>query len=672
LWNNSKGMKFAALVAMFSLSVPLAAEQARGQRPAATTAAAPDQVAEAYAQFLLGHRLEDKDDEDGAIAAYKRAKELDPGAAEIPAELASLYLRLNNAQEAMSMAEQALKIAPANREANRVLGMVYAALSEAAQDNAPRGRGASRADDNAAKAIGHLELAIDRAGGEADPNVRATLARLYVRDGAYEKAIPILTDLVNREPNWQDGPTMLAEAYAGAGRLKDAILWLEQRTTDDPRLLPALADFYERERRWSDAASAYSRALQRAPRSTDLKTRYAAALLNAGGRDNLGKAREALTELTSSSSPNARALYLLSQAYRRLGDFKQAEASARRVIAQNNKSPWGYYALAESLEMRHQYQAVVDELAPVVASFRGKSDASFDVGILLPHLGFAYQELGQHDKAIAAFEDARKLAPNDPATAGYLIEANIAAKKYGAAVDAAKAALAQNPNDLRLTRLHAQALRHNGKADQGIALLEEAVRRHADEPLAYVSLAQAYSEADRGAQAVKVLQDAQAKFPTDDTIAFELGTVFDKQKKFADAESAFRQVLARDPENATALNYLGYMLAERGERLDESVTYLKKALQIEPENGSFLDSLGWAYFRSDKLDLAEDNLRRAADQLRTNSVIQDHYGDVLFKLGRYDEAIAAFTRALNGDGDSIDKSGIDRKIRAAKQKLSKK
>jgi len=665
-------MKFAALVAMFSLSVPLAAEQARGQRPAATTAAAPDQVAEAYAQFLLGHRLEDKDDEDGAIAAYKRARELDPGAAEIPAELASLYLRLNNAQEAMSMAEQALKIAPANREANRVLGMVYAALSEAAQDNAPRGRGASRADDNAAKAVGHLELAIDRAGGEADPNVRATLARLYVRNGAYEKAIPILTDLVNREPNWQDGPTMLAEAYAGAGRVKDAIVWLEQRTTDDPRLLPALADFYERERRWSDAASAYSRALQRAPRSTDLKTRYAAALLNAGGRDNLGKAREALTELTSSNSPNARALYLLSQAYRRLGDFKQAEASARRVIAQNNKSPWGYYALAETLEVRHQYQAVVDELAPVVASFRGKSDASFDVGILLPHLGFAYQELGQHDKAIAAFEDARKLAPNDPATAGYLIEANIAAKKYGAAVDAAKAALAQNPNDLRLTRLQAQALRHNGKADQGIALLEEAVRRHAEEPLAYVSLAQAYSEADRAAQAVKVLQDAQAKFPTDDTIAFELGTVFDKQKKFADAESAFRQVLARDPENATALNYLGYMLAERGERLDESVTYLKKALQIEPENGSFLDSLGWAYFRSDKLDLAEDNLRRAADQLRTNSVIQDHYGDVLFKLGRYDEAIAAFTRALNGDGDSIDKSGIDRKIRAAKQKLPKK
>jgi tetratricopeptide (TPR) repeat protein len=130
-------------------------------------------------------------------------------------------------------------------------------------------------------------------------------------------------------------------------------------------------------------------------------------------------------------------------------------------------------------------------------------------------------------------------------------------------------------------------------------------------------------------------------------------------------------VLDRDPKNAAALNYLGYMLAERGERLDESVGLLKRALQIDPDNGSFLDSLGWAYFKADKLDLAEDNLHRAAEQLRSNSVIQDHYGEVLFKLGHYDAAITAWTRALAGDGDSIDRSEIDKKIRAAKQKIKR-
>jgi tetratricopeptide (TPR) repeat protein len=669
-------MKLAVLIAACVVSISLAADAragmqggARGQRPATSTPQASDKTADAYAQFLLGHRFEENEDETAAIAAYKRAMELDPTAAEIPAQLAGLYLKQSKVQEAMAAADAALKIAPSNREANRVLGTVYAALSESTQG----GRGANQADDNLKKAIHHFELALEGATAESDPNVRATLARLYVRSDAYDKAIPLLTDLVNQEPGWQDGPLMLVEAYAGAGRSRDAIAWLEERTASDPRLLPALADFYERERRWSDAADAYGRALQRSPRDQAMKARYASALMNVGGRANIEKARTALAEIAAAArTPDPRTLYLLSQAQRRLGEFKEAEASARKVIAQNNRSPWGYYALAEALEGRRQYQSVIDELAPVIAANRDKADSSFDASILLPHLGFAYQEIGQPDKAIASFEEARKLSPDDPAVAGYLIEANIAAKKYTAAVDAAKSALAQHPDDLRLTRLQAQALRQDGKADQGIALLEDAIKHHEDDPVAYISLAQAYSDADRGAQAVKVLQDAQGKFPSDDGIAFELGSVFDKQKKFAEAESAFRQVLARDPENAIALNYLGYMLAERGERLDESVGYLKRALEVEPENPSYLDSLGWAYFKADKLDLAETNLKRAADQLKTNSVIQEHYGQVLFKLGRYDEAIAAWTRALAGDGDSIDKADVDKKIKAAKQKLPKK
>jgi tetratricopeptide (TPR) repeat protein len=92
---------------------------------------------------------------------------------------------------------------------------------------------------------------------------------------------------------------------------------------------------------------------------------------------------------------------------------------------------------------------------------------------------------------------------------------------------------------------------------------------------------------------------------------------------------------------------------------------------MEPDNGSYLDSLGWAYYKSDKLDLAVTNLQRAAEQLQANSVIQDHYGDVLFKLRRYNDAIAAWTRALAGDSESLDRVEIDKKVRAAK-KLFKK
>jgi tetratricopeptide (TPR) repeat protein len=289
--------------------------------------------------------------------------------------------------------------------------------------------------------------------------------------------------------------------------------------------------------------------------------------------------------------------------------------------------------------------------------------------MLLPHLAFAYQELGQFDRAIASFEEARKIAPNDPSIIGYLIQAQLAAKNYSAAAELARTARAQNPTDLRLARLESQALRRGGKVDQGLAILEEIAKGQTSDPAAHIALAQAYSEVNRPVQAVKVLQEAQLRFPEETAISFELGTVLDRQKKYAESETVFRQLIAREPDNAAALNYLGYMLAERGERLGESVGYLKRALAIDPENGSFLDSIGWAYFKDGQIDLAIENLKRAADQLLTNSVVQDHYGDALFKAGRFGDALEAWNRALSGDGDSVDRGDIDKKIRSAKQKL---
>src|SRR5438874_7870785 len=119
-----------------------------------------DRVAQAYEQFLLGRRLESSDKVDAAIAAYKRAMQLDPAAAEIPAELSAVYLRQNRGPEALSAAEQALKINPDSREAHRVAGFVYAAMAD--PDRAgPRGAPADKADENLAKAIAHFEAAVD-------------------------------------------------------------------------------------------------------------------------------------------------------------------------------------------------------------------------------------------------------------------------------------------------------------------------------------------------------------------------------------------------------------------------------------------------------------------------------------------------------------------------------
>src|SRR5205807_6853742 len=342
-----------------------------------------------------------------------------------------LYLRQNRFQDALSAAEEALKIDAANHDANRVAGFVYLSRADPGPAGAPRSPEGDKPDENLTKAIVHFEAAIDRAPSDTDAKVRATLAQLYLRTGSNAKAIPLLAELVAQDPEWQDGPLLLADAYAGSGRNADAIVCLERIVSDQPHLYPTLADFYEREHRWKDAAAAYAHAIEISPHNTQLrqlKLRYASALLNTGTREEMVKARDALKDLVSSTPDDGRALYLLSQAQRRLGDVNAAEATARRVIAQNSKSPWGYYALAEALEERHQFQAAIDALTPAVTEARGQAAPDrFALSLLLPHLGFAHQELRQLDKALTVFQEAHRLSPEDPSVTGYLIQAYIAA-----------------------------------------------------------------------------------------------------------------------------------------------------------------------------------------------------------------------------------------------------
>ena len=152
-----------------------------------------------------------------------------------------------------------------------------------------------------------------------------------------------------------------------------------------------------------------------------------------------------------------------------------------------------------------------------------------------------------------------------------------------------------------------------------------------------------------------------ARFPDHMGVLFQYGAMLERQALHAEAEKVFRQVIARNPEHGPTLNYLGYTLVERGGRLDEAVALLKRAVALDPFNGVYLDSLGWAYFKLNQLDLAEPNLRAAAEQLPRDSVVQDHWGDLLAKRGRHADAVEAWRQALAGDGEQIDRAEIERK-----------
>jgi tetratricopeptide (TPR) repeat protein len=119
------------------------------------------------------------------------------------------------------------------------------------------------------------------------------------------------------------------------------------------------------------------------------------------------------------------------------------------------------------------------------------------------------------------------------------------------------------------------------------------------------------------------------------------------------------------------------MLADRGTKLDESLTLLKKAIQLDPQNGAYLDSIGWAYFKSGQYDLAEENLRRAIDRTASDPTVHDHLGDVYARTGRlklaaaqWERAVDEFNKSVPTDVDHDELQKISKKLESAKVKLA--
>jgi Flp pilus assembly protein TadD len=170
-------------------------------------------------------------------------------------------------------------------------------------------------------------------------------------------------------------------------------------------------------------------------------------------------------------------------------------------------------------------------------------------------------------------------------------------------------------------------------------------------------------------QALAVLEPTAKAFPRDTATQLALADLYKDAGRASDAERTLRQFIDLEPGNAPVLNHLGYMLAEGGRQLDEAVRLVQRALDIDPGNPFYLDSLGWAYFRRGELDQAEKYLTPAAAQLPTNAEVQDHLGDLLARRGRWQDAVTAWMRALEGDSGEVNRASLEKKIQDAKGRI---
>ena len=353
--------------------------------------------------FMLGRHLEGEGKLDEAIAAHKQAIALAPGSAELRAELAGVYARNDRATEALDTAQAALERDPANQEANRILGTIYAALSEQGQPVKP--------GDNVAEYPARAIAALEKARGDrtADLNVDLLLGRLYTQTSAYDKALPLLRRVVEEQPGYQDGVLLLAAAQEGAGSPDDAIATLEEALGANPKFYRGqlrLAETYERARRWAEAAEAFERALTLNTRNTALIPRRAVALINAG---HAAEARRALEPLVAGSkTPDPALMYLLAEAQRADRDLENAEATARKLMAASPNDVRGLHVLSLIQQDRGDTKAAEATLRDLVS--RAPEDAN-----ALNSLGYLLAERGdQLEEAVRLVQRALTIDPGNP------------------------------------------------------------------------------------------------------------------------------------------------------------------------------------------------------------------------------------------------------------------
>jgi predicted Zn-dependent protease len=620
----------------------------------------PDPKAQAAYEFMMARRTESEGNTAGALAGLERARKLDPQSAEISAEIAGYYFRQNRPADAVVAAEQALKLDKDNVEAHNILGTVYSAWAEG---NAPPPPGQTPASTRDA-AIEHLTAIQSSPLMLTNPNLQMTLGRLYLRAGKADVAVPILEKVAQQAPWAAEPQLLLYEAQVSQGKLDEAEQSLVQAAEINPRYFAQLAQFYERRGNWQEAASAYEQAIEGARQpSRDLQLRYAAALINIDGAG--AKARTVLAELLKTSPNDTRVLYMLSTAERSAGDDKAAEATARKILSIDPTNVAGLRALVAVLFDRFDYKQVVDLVTPLAKEPARAKGREFEGAAVLVQLGIAQQQLANWDGSIAAFTAARTLTPEDPEVDAYLVQANLTARRFDRAEVMARESLARDPDQPRMVRLRAQALMKGGKVAEANKLLEDGMAKDPGNREYVVGLADLYAEQKRTDDALRLLERARKSFGDDEALTMRVANVYEGGGRLAEAEKELRRLMAEDPLNADAMNSLSYMLADNGTRLPEAIELAQRAVKAEPGNPAYLDTLGWALFKHGRTDEAAEPLARAAAVLTGNSVIQDHHGDVLAKRGRSAEAVAAWQRALAGDGESIDRAAIEKKIKAA-------
>jgi len=656
--------------------------RAFGQNTSTAGSAAAPHKASAYYNFAMGHLYAELAGVYGnrgeylnkAIDHYKQALREDPSAGFLIEEIADLYIQGGRLRDAVTEAEELLKKNPDNLGARRMLGRIYARLIGDTQQNRIDERMLQRSLEQFQKVTEKdpkdLEswLMLGRLNRVARNSVES--------QKAYKKALEL-------DSNSEEALLGLAMVYSDIGDTKASIEMLRRVNERNPsaRTLMALAGAYEQMRDYANAAQTLRRALQFTSDNVELKRALAQNLLYS---DQFDESLKLYQELAQAEPKDPQAHLRIAEIYRQKRDFPKARAALDKAKGIDPDGLEVRYTEVNLLESEGKLdeavttlKGVLDQTAKKAYSLSEKSSRM----MLLERLGYLYRTAGQHSSAIDVFRQLAQLDPDSGARASvHVIDTYRMARNTAEARQEAQAARQKYPEDRAVRMAYASVLADVGNVDEGVAELRPLLNGQRDREI-YLAMAQLYEKGKRFTEMAKVL-DAAEKLsesnPDKEAIHFMRGAMYERMKKYDAAEAEFRKVLEINPQSAGALNYLGYMLADRNVRLEEAYKLIRQAVDLDPQNGAYLDSLGWVYYRLNRLEDAEGQLRLALERIHGDPTVHDHLGDVYFKQGKLKEAIGQWQNALKeweaspqSDHDPAEIAKISRKLESARVRLAR-
>jgi tetratricopeptide (TPR) repeat protein len=487
------------------------------------------------------------------------------------------------------------------------------------------------------------------------------VAALLARQDDFPQAIDVLKDAIAKNPNGSEPYLQLAFIYAKYLKKTDqAVDYANRAIVLDPRNIEAYQRLYEIELDAGEEKKALQ-SLDRAAKVrsddpifwTKLGKLYASIVFRPGSEskpDEIARVNEIFKRAAERAGEDSATLKDVADYYASSQQIKEAIPLYLRVLELQPDDVNAREKLATGFVLTNQRAKAVEMLEQIIKQHPEKYQPYDLLAEVLDDEARSLQRANQIEQAKAEFAKA---------AANYEQSLLINPTRAG--------------TYMRLAELLLGPVKDAGRA---VKLLTEARSRFADAPEIIYYLALAQREAKHAQQAVATFEEAlhQAELEDNEIVNarfyFNYGATAEQAGLYEKAADLFRKSIALDPANAAeAYNYLGYMWAEHNLHLDEADDMIKHALKIEPNNGAYLDSLGWLEFRQGKFEQAlADLLRAAKNMAQDDPVVFEHIGDTYLKLTRVPQALEAWQKAIALDPQN---KKLAEKIESTKTTMTK-